>query len=173
MVVNSTSYIDVVRTANLYINAFTVNAINAVANATHLGAAGNNELTTTWAIKTYVDIKTGGSTVGGSNTHIQYNDSGAFNGSAGFTYDESTNNVFLANTLLLGSGTTNVVSNNTTWLARSNSTTNASATVAGFFIGNTAANYANLTLAGLLIGNSTVKSYITYYVGTLGNSPFR
>jgi hypothetical protein len=60
MVVNSTSYMDVIKTANLYIGATTVNTINTTANSTVLGAATNNELTTTWAIKTYVDTKTSG-----------------------------------------------------------------------------------------------------------------
>lgn len=55
LVVNSTSGIDKILTSNLTLSAFSVNAINAVANSTVLGTAANNELTTTWAIKTYVD----------------------------------------------------------------------------------------------------------------------
>lgn len=55
LVANSTGYLDVVKTANLYIGSATVNSINAVANSTTLGSASNNELATTWAIKEYVD----------------------------------------------------------------------------------------------------------------------
>lgn len=39
----------------------------------------------------------------GSNTHVQFNDSGAFLGSAGFTFNTSTNAIFIGNTLTIGS----------------------------------------------------------------------
>ena len=68
LVANSTGYLDVIKTANLYIGSFTVNVINAIANSTVLGAASNSELTTTWAIKTYVDaavVAGGGSKTSG------------------------------------------------------------------------------------------------------------
>jgi hypothetical protein len=60
MVVNATSYMDVIKTANLYIGSATVNAINSIANSTVLGASSNSELVTSWAIKTYIDTRTGG-----------------------------------------------------------------------------------------------------------------
>lgn len=46
---------------------------------------------------------------GGSNTQVQYNDSGAFGGSAFFTFNENTNNVqiagnLIANAVTIGSG---------------------------------------------------------------------
>jgi len=78
IVTNATSYVDVLKTANLYIGSVSVNAINAVSNSTVLGLASNNELTTTWAIKTYVDAKAASaSNPAGSNTYIQFNDSAA------------------------------------------------------------------------------------------------
>ena len=40
----------------------------------------------------------GGGTPGGSNTQVQYNNSGVFAGSIGFTFDETSNNVVVANT---------------------------------------------------------------------------
>jgi hypothetical protein len=39
--------------------------------------------------------------VGGSNTQVQFNDSGAANGSAGMIFDKATNNFSLGNTLTL------------------------------------------------------------------------
>ena len=42
---------------------------------------------------------TASAAAGGSNTSIQYNDSTAINGSNGFTFDKTTNNVYIANTL--------------------------------------------------------------------------
>ena len=41
----------------------------------------------------------GGGSPGGSNTHIQYNDAGAFGGSANFTFNDTTNIVTLNGTL--------------------------------------------------------------------------
>jgi hypothetical protein len=46
---------------------------------------------------------------GGSNTQVQYNDNGAFNGSSFFTFNEATNNVqvagnLIANSFTMGSG---------------------------------------------------------------------
>lgn len=51
----------------------------------------------------------GNGTPGGSNTQIQYNDSGTFGGSAFFTFNENTNNVqiagnLIANAVTIGSG---------------------------------------------------------------------
>jgi len=51
----------------------------------------------------------GNGTPGGSNTQVQYNDQGVFNGSSFFTFNENTNNVqvagnLIANALTLGSG---------------------------------------------------------------------
>lgn len=51
----------------------------------------------------------GNGTPGGSNTQVQYNDSGAFGGSAFFTFNENTNNVqisgnLIANAITVGSG---------------------------------------------------------------------
>lgn len=51
----------------------------------------------------------GNGTPGGSNTQVQYNDSGTFGGSAFFTFNENTNNVqiagnLIANAITVGSG---------------------------------------------------------------------
>lgn len=70
LVANSTSYLDVIKTANLYIGSATVNAINAVANSTTIGSASNNELATTWAIKEYVDNASSATLDGLTDTDI-------------------------------------------------------------------------------------------------------
>ena len=51
----------------------------------------------------------GGGAPGGANTNIQFNDSAVANGTAGFTFDKTTNNVVIANTLTVGG----LVSNST------------------------------------------------------------
>ena len=52
----------------------------------------------------------GGGTPGGSNTQIQFNDSGAFGGSAGFTFDKTTNNVTIANSLIMNTQSISITS---------------------------------------------------------------
>jgi hypothetical protein len=66
LVANASSYLDQVKTAKLFLTDGTANVthINAVSNSTVLGTAANTEITTTWAIKTYVDAKT--ASLGGS-----------------------------------------------------------------------------------------------------------
>ncbi len=49
----------------------------------------------------------GGGTPGGANTYVQFNDSTAFNGVAGFTFDKATNNVVIANNLTVTTITAN------------------------------------------------------------------
>lgn len=106
LVANSTSYLDVIKTANLYIGSFTVNTINAVANTTHLGSASNNELTTTWGVKTYVDSSIAYTvTSGSSNTQVLFNNSGVVGGDADLTFD-TANNTLQTNNLIV-SGTIN------------------------------------------------------------------
>ena len=99
LVANATSGIDKIITANLTLSSFSVNTINAVANLTNLGAASNSELTTTWAIKTFVDAKiASASNPQGSNGQFQYNDEGVLAGTPNMTYDKTTNTVTVGNT---------------------------------------------------------------------------
>lgn len=98
LVANSTSGIDKIITANLTLSSFSVDTINAVANLTNLGAAGNNELTTTWAIKTFVDAKIAqASNPQGSNGQFQYNDSGVLAGTNNMVFDKSTGQISIGN----------------------------------------------------------------------------
>ena len=78
-----------------------INSISSFANSTQLGsisiAGSNNELVTSWGVTTYVSNQ-----IGGSNTQIQYNNSGKWGGSTNFTY----NNVF--GIVSVGNSTVNV-----------------------------------------------------------------
>lgn len=99
LVANTTSGIDKIITANLTLSGASVNAINAVANLTNLGAAGNNELTTTWAIKTFVDAKIAqASNPQGTNGQFQYNDSGVLNGTNNMVFDKTSGQITIGNT---------------------------------------------------------------------------
>lgn len=98
LVANSTSGIDKLITANLTLSSFSVSTINAFANLTHLGAASNSELTTTWAIKTFVDDKiASASNPQGSNGQFQYNNSGVLAGTDNMVYDNVTKQVTIGN----------------------------------------------------------------------------
>lgn len=55
---------------------------------------------------------------GGSNTNIQFNDSTSFGGTAGFTFDKTTNNVTVANTL--SSALLTVATSGLTYVANGN-----------------------------------------------------
>ena len=64
-----------------------------------------------------------GTGTSGSNTQVQYNDSGVANASAGFTFTKTTNTLSIGNTISLG-----------------NSTVNSTANGTAIFIGNTTVN---------------------------------
>jgi hypothetical protein len=164
LVANSTSYLDVIKTANLYINEFTVNAINAIANTTHLGAASNNELTTTWAVKTYVDSSISYTvTSGSSNAQVLFNNSGIVGGDAGLTYNASTDTLtagnFSGNGALVTSVDAATVGGNTATTLR-----NYSDTMAGTAYTN-AASYAD-TKASQAYSNAVAYAASNTYVNT-------
>ena len=75
-----------------------ISAINAVANLTTLGGASNTELTTTWAIKTFVDAKIAqASNPQGTNGQFQYNNSGVLAGTNNMVFDNSTGQITVGN----------------------------------------------------------------------------
>lgn len=174
-----------------------ITAINATSNSTQLGLNANTELTTTWAIQNYVSGKIAAvsGSPGGSNTQIQYNNSGVFAGAASFTFDQA------AVVLAIGNTTVNTTVNSTSFSGTAN---NASflltkTWVAPGAIGSTTANTGafttlsttsnvsvstinatawgvslttNATAAGIVVGNATVQTTInsTSFSGTANNA---
>lgn len=146
---------------------FILNASNPPANSTSTGTTGTFAWdssffyvatgTNTWK---KVPITTEGSSgsPGGSNTHIQYNDSNTFNGSAAFTFNESTNTVTLSNTLAIGSN----VTANTSTIFIGNSSVNTTITAGNVHLQGTQLTVGNTVLTGaqITVGNSTVNSVI-------------
>lgn len=101
LVANTTSGIDKIITANLTLSGASVNAINAVANLTHLGTPSNNELTTTWAVKTFVDAKIAqASNPQGANGEFQYNDSGVLAGTNNMVYNKTNGQITVGNSTI-------------------------------------------------------------------------
>lgn len=164
LVANATSYLDVIKTANLYIGSFTVDTINAVANTTHLGSASNNELTTTWAVKNYVDSSISYTvTSGSSNTQVLFNNSGIVGGDAGLTYNASTDTLTAGNFSGNGAAVTSVdaatVGGNTASNLR-----DYSANLASNAYSN-AVSYA-ATIAGTAYTNAVAYAASNSYVNT-------
>ena len=129
MVVNSTSGIDKVIVANAVVTTLTAN-----------GSPGTNgQVLVTNGSAIYW-----GTGTSGQNTYIQFNDSGVANGVPGFTFDKTTNTLFVGDVITIG---TEFVANDTT-----------------IFLGNTTSN----TILGAynqphqlaLKSNNTVNTYI-------------
>lgn len=145
-----------------------VNSISNTGNSTQLGANASGggigtELATTAAITAYVIAKTGASAVGGSNTQIQFNNSGTFGGDADFTFDSATNIVHLGNnttgTIDIGNSTVNSIANQTTHIIRSSTTVNTTIDSTQVFVANSTTNTVMNTV-GLLTGNTTQNAFI-------------
>jgi len=147
---------------------FILNASNPPANSTSTGTTGTFAWdssffyvatgTNTWKKVPITTDGAGGGSPGGSNTHIQYNDSNTFNGSAAFTFNESTNTVTLSNTLAIGSN----VTVNTSTIFIGNSSVNTTITAGNVHLQGTQLTVGNVVLTGeqLTVGNSTVNSVI-------------
>lgn len=192
LVFNANNWINQVASAKLIIGTDgsatqNITSISYFANSTQLGAtasASNNEMVPSWAIKTYVDGKVAGSAGAptGSNTQVQFNDSGSFGGSAGLTFDKTTNTLTIANTLSVTNytgvtqnfnGTTlnlngNVVVTDTSFAVTSNTQTyKANSTVSGLQI------TGNSTVTYILLGDATsttnVNATTANYNGTTQN----
>ena len=95
-----------------------------------------------------------GTGTSGTNTQIQFNDSGVANALAGFTFTKTTNTLFVGNTITVGANGTL----NTNYLTFAGNTTTAPTVTIGI---------ANLTYTGIVAGNSTITGAPTV---TIANS---
>ncbi len=139
LVVNSSSSIDSIKVANLV-------PTQIYANGTH-GSAGqvllSNGTSVYW-----------GTGTAGSNTTIQFNDSGEANGVAGFTFDKSTNVVFVGNVVTVGSNVDLSTSRLKIGNSSVNTVINSSSITTGTFNGtfNVSPNVV-VTLQGDIVGS--------------------
>lgn len=145
-------------------NASRINFSGAgVANVTATVDSGNSQINV--IINSVVSLS---GNAGGTNTNILFNDQGAnIGGSNGFTFNKSSNIVFVGNTLIVG---TTVVNNSVMFVGNStinavsnssidsfsNSTVSSSYGLGGYSVG--ANVLANVTT--VMVGNSTVQSTI-------------
>ena len=153
IVTNSTNMIDVLRVGNSTVNTIVLQNGIEIANSTVVfdlvlpSAAQQAGSFYLHANGSWVSVAT--STPGGANTTLQFNDSGTLGGSAGLTFNKTTNNVTIANTLTIGSA----VVNNTTFASGANVLLGLS----GLFVGNTTVN-GNFISTAISFANSTVSS---------------
>lgn len=113
----------------------------------------------------WTTVSTGVATPAGSDTQVQYNDAGASNAYAGFTFTKGTNTVFIANSLTVGTTTVN----STVISVGSGTVTMGVANVATSL--NIGANVTGNTTT-LFVGNSTVNTVITSSQISGSNSTF-
>lgn len=167
LVTDANNWIDQSKTAKIVLGpngtaTENVTSISYFANSTQLGAVStgsNNEIVTSFAVKSYVDAKAGGGGLPqGANTQIQFNNSGAFGADADFTWD-NVNNI-----MSLGNSTVNTVINTS-----SIRVSNIIGTSMGVAVNTTftaaAVNYsgANLNIAST---NTNISSIGTTFSGT-------
>jgi hypothetical protein len=104
----------------------------------------------------------GNGTPGGSNTQIQYNDSGSFGGNTGFTFNEVSGNVAIPGSLaVVGNITGNVQS---AYLANFATTANsvAGANVSGQVGNALVANLANFATTANSVAGANVSGQVNY-----------
>lgn len=167
IVVNATSGIDKVIVANLVPTKISANGSQGSGGQVLAVDAGGNVY---WSTPT--------SGVAGSNTQVQFNDSGALAGSAGFTFDKTTNNLTIANTVIVGNSTVNAI-HSAALIQVTNSTSTANLSAAALTIGTTVVNSSVITVGAATVNNTLANvaainvtnqtNTATLYVGTSAN----
>lgn len=149
IVANSSGYVDYIKTANAWIDTIYANG--------SIGTAGqvlvSNGSTVYW-----------GTGTSGSNTQVQFNDSGVANGSAGFTFDKTTNTLSIANTIQVNNFEVNVITTGST-IVVGNSTVNTVINAGNVQIGSMYANGTAIYVPGN-INSFTANLTTSFNVGT-------
>ncbi len=138
LVANSIGGIDKVITANLVPSKLFAN--------NRFGAAGEVLASDAEGDLYWVDPGTITAQPAGQNTWVQFNSSNVLAASAGFTFDDVANNLFVANSLILGGSTPLVINSSTSWENANN---------AQYLGGFAANNYLKLQDSATLTGNLT------------------
>lgn len=117
---------------------------------------------------------------GGANTDVLFNDSSSLGGSGGFTFDKTTNNVVVANTLTINGSVkvgANVVQNttvhqignstvsfstNSTLLQMSSGGASANLNANGFATGNTLANSTAISAQTQWVASTVRSDYVSF-----------
>lgn len=175
IITDANSLIDTLKvgtaSVNSVINATTVSTSNVVISGSlkangGIGTSGQ-VLYSNGSVSYWADLPASSGTVGGSNTQIQFNDSNGFGGSSGLTFNKTTNNFSVSNTISVG-GTT---LNSTTYAGTSNNTNFVGSVSAANVVSNAqlSANLSNYqTTSGL---SAAVASLTSNDSNNLGGTP--
>jgi len=146
LVANATGYLDSIKVANAVLTQIHANGSHGSAGQVLVSDGAN----VYW-----------GTGTSGTNTQIQFNDSGVANGSAGFTFNKAANALFVGNTVTVGANVVLSVSSLTIGNSSVNAVTNSSTlTVTNVSVTNATitkiyANGAHGTENQVLTSNST------------------
>ena len=154
-----------------------VQLVDSISNASITVAATANSVKSVYDYA--ATIAASGTPPSGSNTNVQYNNSGAFGGAAGFTFNSTTNTVTVGTATInstIYSGTANNANNLGGVAAASFVNTSGAYTITGIHtyqvnavVGNTTVN-TQLSNASILLANSTSTSVLDLTSLRLGNS---
>lgn len=159
-----------VNTSAQYVFANTITFSNTItiANISANGTTGTaGQVLASDGTSTYWYTIPGGSVPGGSNTFVQFNDSTAFGGVSGFTFNKSTNTLAIGTGGSVTIGTATI--NSTAFTGSANTANNASflgAVAAASYVQNTdsRALSGNLTFTGLAVFTNAVGANGNYGV---------
>lgn len=167
-----------INTAGTGYNSGTVAATVTAPSTRYLQTDGSGTLA--WSEVAGAGGGGGGGTPGGSNTEIQFNDNGSFNGAPGFTFNKTSNAVtangtitgtnFVGANLRNGNSSVAIAANgNVTVTATSNATlvisdTGANITGTANISGNTVVG--NLSVTGNVQSNLLPNANVTYDLGS-------
>ena len=146
-----------------------ISNISTFANTTQLGGSAggaNTELSSSWAVKTYVDGKVSAAIPILTNTYIGVGNASSYlGGTAAFTFDNTTNILSIGNTTVNTQISQTAITTAAT-IAAGNTTVTGFVTISG------TANTAALNVSGLTsIGNTTVTGFVNVSSdGTFGGT---
>lgn len=154
LVVNATSWMNSVKAANLVIEELYANGSHGTPGHVLVTAgAGSNAY---WASAGSLAVSPAG-----SNTQVQFNDSGSLGASAGFTFDKQSNTLTVSNSFNVGANVTvststiNIGNSTVNTVVNSSSITVTSASITNAAITKIYANGAHGTASQVLTSNST------------------
>jgi hypothetical protein len=158
-------------TPTVFVNTIS-NSGGSYLGANSSGGGMGTELATTAAISSYVTTKLSGSVTGGTNTQVQFNNSGSFGASSGFTFNYATNTAVVSNALSIGvsasvgNSTVNVTVNSTAFSGTANNASNLGGAAAASYVVNSMSGSltGNVTLAGT---NTVISSNLTVTSGLI------
>ena len=160
LVVNASAAIDEIRVANLVPTKIYANSTHG--SALQLLASGGSSANAFWYSPP--------NSVTGSNTEIQFNDSGSLNASAGFTFNKSTNNVSVANTLIVGGGAANAQVNSSGLYFGGVFSLNSTAYTGTAYLANSSTHVNGKTEGNLNVNNALTANDSSYLGGTAAAS---